>query len=30
VLAIPSEGLHKPCRVIWREEKLIGLSFDQG
>jgi len=29
VLVIPSEGLHKPCRVIWREEKLIGLSFDR-
>jgi len=29
VLAIPSDGLHQPCRVIWREEKLIGLAFDQ-
>jgi hypothetical protein len=28
VLAIPSETLRKPCRVIWRDEKLIGLAFE--
>jgi hypothetical protein len=29
VLAIPSEELRKPSRVIWREEKLIGLAFER-
>lgn len=29
VLTIPSEGLRKPCRVIWRKEKRIGLAFER-
>src|SRR6201996_6049795 len=28
VLAVPSEGWHKPCRVVWRMEKRIGLIFE--
>ena len=30
VLAIASEGLRKPCHVIWRKEKRIGLAFEPG
>ena len=29
VLAVESEGLRKPCRVIWRREKRIGVAFEQ-
>jgi hypothetical protein len=29
VLAVASEGLRKPCSVIWRKEQRIGLAFDQ-
>ncbi|HET7885269.1 MAG TPA: PilZ domain-containing protein [Bradyrhizobium sp.] len=23
-----AEGFHKPCRVVWRKEKRIGVTFD--
>jgi hypothetical protein len=29
VLAVESEGLRRPCRMIWREEKRIGVAFEQ-
>ena len=29
VLGVESEGLRKPCRVIWRKEKRIGVAFEQ-
>jgi PilZ domain len=29
VLAIASEGWRKPCHVVWRQEKRIGVTFDQ-
>jgi hypothetical protein len=28
VLAVPSEVLRKPCRLIWRSEKRIGVVFE--
>jgi PilZ domain len=28
-LAIASEGWRKPCRVIWRDERRIGVEFEQ-
>ena len=28
VLAIASEGWRKPCYIVWRDEKLIGVTFD--
>ncbi len=24
-----TEGNHLPCRVVWRKEKRIGVTFDQ-
>jgi hypothetical protein len=30
VLAIASEGLRKPCRVVRRNERRIGVAFEQG
>ena len=26
--AIPSEGWRKPCHIIWRDEKLVGVAFE--
>lgn len=26
-LVIPADGLHKPCRVVWRKEHRIGIAF---
>jgi hypothetical protein len=26
-LAIPSDGLHFACRVLWRKESRIGVKF---
>jgi hypothetical protein len=26
-LVIIAEQLHRPCRVVWRKEKRIGVSF---
>lgn len=28
VLGVASEGLHKPCRVVWRLERRIGVAFE--
>jgi hypothetical protein len=28
VLAIASEGWRKPCRVVWRQEKRVGVAFE--
>jgi PilZ domain len=28
VLALASEGWRKPCRVMWRQEKRIGVAFE--
>jgi hypothetical protein len=27
-LIVPSDGLSRPCRVMWRRERRIGVSFD--
>jgi hypothetical protein len=27
-LAIASEQLRKPCHIVWRREKRIGVTFD--
>lgn len=24
-----AEGIHRPCRVVWRKEKRIGITFDK-
>jgi hypothetical protein len=29
VLAVPSEGWRKPCRMVWRSAKRIGVVFDE-
>lgn len=26
-LAVESEGLRKPCRVVWRKERRVGIAF---
>jgi hypothetical protein len=23
-----AEGVHRPCRVVWRKERRIGITFD--
>jgi hypothetical protein len=28
-LAVESEGLRKPCRIVWRREKRIGVTFTE-
>jgi hypothetical protein len=28
VLAVASEGWRKPCRVVWRLEKRVGVIFE--
>ena len=28
VLAVASEGWRKPCRVIWRAKRRIGVTFE--
>ena len=28
VLAVASEGWRKPCYVVWREDRRIGVAFD--
>jgi PilZ domain len=28
-LALPTEGRHMPCHVVWRNDKRIGIAFDQ-
>jgi hypothetical protein len=27
-LIVASDGLNRPCRVMWRRERRIGVSFD--
>lgn len=27
-LVVASEGVSKPCHVVWRKEKRIGVKFD--
>lgn len=27
-LVVVSDGLSKPCHVVWRREKRIGIAFD--
>jgi hypothetical protein len=27
-LVLTSDGLHFPCRVVWRKERRIGVVFD--
>jgi hypothetical protein len=27
-LIVPSDGLSRPCRVVWRRERRIGIMFD--
>jgi PilZ domain len=27
-LIVPSDGLSRPCRVVWRRERRIGVTFD--
>lgn len=26
-LAIPSEGLRRPCRIVWRGARRLGIAF---
>jgi hypothetical protein len=28
MLVVAADGLHKPCHVIWRKQKRIGVAFD--
>ncbi len=28
VLALASEGWRKPCHVVWRQDRRIGIAFD--
>lgn len=28
VLAMPGDGLHLPCHVVWRKDYRIGVTFD--
>lgn len=27
-LFVPTEQLKRPCRIVWRREKRIGVTFD--
>jgi hypothetical protein len=27
-LIVPSDDISRPCRVIWRKERRIGVTFD--
>ena len=27
-LLVPSEHLKRPCHIVWRKEKRIGVTFD--
>jgi hypothetical protein len=27
-LVLPSDGLHFPCRVVWRKGRRIGVAFE--
>ena len=28
VLAVPSDGVSKPCHIVWRKDGQIGIAFD--
>jgi len=28
-LALPTDGRQMPCHVVWRNDKRIGIAFDQ-
>jgi hypothetical protein len=28
-LVLPGQGLHKPCHVVWRKQRRLGVAFDQ-
>jgi hypothetical protein len=28
-LALPGDGWHMPCHIVWRKDKRIGVAFDQ-
>ena len=28
ILVMPGDGLHRPCRTVWRKEHRIGVTFD--
>jgi len=25
---VSADGIHRPCYVVWRKEKRIGVAFD--
>jgi hypothetical protein len=27
-LVVPSEPLKRPCHIVWRKDKRIGIAFD--
>jgi hypothetical protein len=27
-LVLPTDGLHRPCRIVWRKERRIGVTFN--
>jgi hypothetical protein len=27
-LIVPSDGLNRPCHIVWRKPKRIGIAFD--
>jgi hypothetical protein len=27
-LIVPSDGLNRPCHIVWRRERRIGVTFD--
>ncbi len=27
-LVVPADNLNRPCHIIWRKEKRIGVAFD--
>lgn len=29
ILVVPGDGLHLPCRIVWRKEHRIGVAFGQ-
>jgi PilZ domain len=28
VLAVPSDGVSRPCHIVWRKDGQIGIAFD--
>jgi PilZ domain len=27
-LIVPSDGLRKPCQIVWRRERRLGVAFE--